>query len=151
MMVGQVTVTEGAIADAGADTNAPDAGGGDSGGDSGTDAGCPVTVTIKDSLDWCNVVIDGGTTFTSGTRTVCADHGGTVNLAASPISGTFELGPAPWHDTTGDVDGGGDPGTRVGNTATTTLVVGDASTACAWVCCPFSPGGNGCPTKDQCP
>jgi hypothetical protein len=73
---------------------------------------------------------------------------GTVDLVAAPLDSSFELGPAPWHDTAGDT-GSGDPGTMAGGTSSTTVAV-NADT-CVWVCCPFSPGGGGCPTADQCP
>jgi hypothetical protein len=129
-----------------ADTNQPDSNVPDGNGQ--VDAGCAVMVTIKDIDDWCTITIDGGAPFNSGQQTVCAAAGGTVNLAATPHGG-FVLGPTPWHDTSGDVDGGGDPGTVVGNTSSTTLVVGDGGRACAWACCPGT--GLPCPTSDQCP
>ncbi len=113
------------------------------------DAACPVTLTVKDVFNWCSVSIDGGTAFTAGNQTVCAANGGTVHLSASPLGG-FILGPAPWHDTAGDLDGGGELGASDGGSASTTIVVGDGGAACAWVCCPF-PDGGGCPTTNQCP
>lgn len=153
MMTGEITVVDD-TADAGSDVNVADTNVADTNvadtnvTDAGVDANC-VLLTVKDVLNWCSVSIDGGSPFTSGSQTICADRGGTVNLSAAPLN-TFILGPAPWHDTTGDVDGGGELGTVVGDASLTTIVVGDGGTACAWVCCPES-NGTGCPTTDQCP
>jgi hypothetical protein len=87
--------------------------------------------------DWCSITINGGNGFSSGSKTVCVTPGSTVTLVAAPNpASTFQLG--DWHNTAGDVDGGGDPGSPAG---TTTVVVSD--TRCVWICCPFQ-GGSGC-------
>jgi len=119
------------------DTNVPDT----------AEAGC-VTLTVKNILSWCAISVGGGTEQTLEAQTVCVAPGSTVTLTAAPSSATFELGPRPWHDTSGDT-GSGDPGHVIGSASTTTVVVG-ASEKCVWACCPFT-NGSGCPTTDQCP
>ncbi len=82
-----------------------------------------------------------------------------MTLVASPAGTSFELGPDPWHDTPGDVDAGGDPGTVVdggrdaaGNGAdTATVTVGASGSACVWACCPFVGHGTGCPCHRSVP
>jgi hypothetical protein len=74
---------------------------------------------------------------------------GTIPLSATPLPG-FILG--VWHNTSGD-HGSGDPGTIVGNTSSTTVVVPAGVDTCVWICCP-EPSGSGCPdptTMDPCP
>jgi len=125
------------VACGGGSTPAPDAG--------------TVTLTVKNYLAWCSVTVAGGTPSSAAVQTAQVDPG-TIPLSAVALSG-FELGSDPWHDTAGDT-GSGDPGTVTGSgqsaSSATTVVVGSAA-KCVWVCCPFSPGGNGCPTSDQCP
>jgi hypothetical protein len=109
-----------------------------------------VDLTVKNFDDWCLFGVNGSTLARDSSDTFCVSPG-TATVAAQAASG-FILGPAPWHDTSGDT-GSGDPGTVTGSgqTAidTTTVVVGSAA-KCIWVCCPF-PGGSGCPTTDFCP
>jgi len=109
----------------------------------------PVALTVQNYLSWCAVSVAGDAATTNATQTVCVADGA-VPLTATAESG-FELGPAPWHLTDGD-HGSGDPGSVTGSgqsavSATTITVSG--STACAWVCCPFT-NGTGCPTSNQC-
>jgi hypothetical protein len=112
-------------------------------------AGTPLTVKNFDM--WCTLTVNGGSPMTVPTETVNVLPG-SISLVATPASGTFEIGPAPWHDTAGDT-GSGDPGTQVGTgateTSTTTVTVG-ATAKCVSVCCPFV-GNTGCPTTNQCP
>ncbi len=110
----------------------------------------PVALTVKNYLSWCSVSVAGQPASTAGEQTLCVAPGA-VPLSAMALTG-FELGPAPWHDTTGD-HGSGDPGMVMGSgqsasNATTVTAAGSAS--CAWVCCPFA-NGSGCPTTNQCP
>jgi hypothetical protein len=105
---------------------------------------------VKNYLEWCSVTVGTNAAFTGASETYCV-AAGSVNLSATALSG-FELGPAPWHDTSGD-KGTGDPGTVSGSGATasdSTTVTVTTGSKCAWVCCPF-PDGTGCPTTDQCP
>jgi hypothetical protein len=108
-------------------------------------------LTVKNYLSWCSISVNGAATSTGATQTVNVMPG-SIALVATPASATFELGPTPWHDTTGDT-GTGDPGTVVGTGATatssTTVTVGTTA-KCVWACCPFA-NGTGCPTADQCP
>jgi hypothetical protein len=88
-----------------------------------------------------------------GSRSNGVRPDGGNTLTATPLSSAFELDPnGTWHDTDGD-HGSGDPGTVSSNTSTTTVTVNTPGTKCVWACCPFSPGGTGCPTAamDQCP
>jgi hypothetical protein len=114
-------------------------------GEAGCTGSTPVTLTVLNVLVWCSVSIEGAAPSSAAAQTVCVAPG-IVSLAASPLPG-FELGPAPWYDTSGDL-GSGDPGTVVGDVDSTTVMVTSGS-ACVWVCCPF-PDGTGCPTADQC-
>jgi hypothetical protein len=138
--------------DSGPDAVTPDGGAADvtqqDGNTDASDGGGCVTLTVKNYFNWCSVSVNGGTASNLSSQTVCVPSGTTVSLAATPLS-SFQLGPAPWHDTAGDT-GSGDPGTVSSNTSSTTVVVSPAST-CVWVCCPFSPNGNGCPPTNQCP
>lgn len=141
--------------DAGADGATPmDAGevGMDSGAvEAAAETGVPcVNLTVLNYEVWCSVTVNGGDAAVADAETVCVPPG-TTQLAATALQ-FFELGPAPWHDTAGDM-GQGDPGTVTGSGAaavdSTTVVVG-ATPRCVWVCCPFD-DGTGCPTTDQCP
>jgi hypothetical protein len=94
--------------------------------------------------------VDGQAASAASTQTSCV-AAGTVSLAATALTG-FELGPAPWHHTSGDT-GAGELGTVTGSgqsasSATTVAVSG--TSACAWVCCETS-GLSDCPATDQCP
>jgi|HubBroStandDraft_6_1064221.scaffolds.fasta_scaffold58995_2 hypothetical protein len=118
----------------------------------GADAqGQGLALTVKNFDGWCAITVEGGSATTLATETVTVTTG-TVTLTAKPASSAFELGPAPWHDTTGD-SGSGDPGTVTGsgaNAVSTTTVSGvTAAGKCVWACCPFT-SGSGCPTTDQC-
>jgi hypothetical protein len=129
---------------------------GEAGMDSGNveaaaETGAPcVNLTVLNYEVWCSVTVNGGDAAVADAETVCVPPG-TTQLAATALQ-FFELGPAPWHDTAGDM-GQGDPGTVTGSGASavdsTTVVVG-ATPKCVWVCCPFD-DGSGCPTADQCP
>ncbi|HEY3820624.1 MAG TPA: hypothetical protein VGL81_25835 [Polyangiaceae bacterium] len=115
------------------------------------EAGVPcVNLTVLNYEVWCSVSVNGGDASVVDAETVCVPPG-TEQLAATAVE-FFELGPAPWHDTAGDM-GDGDPGTVTGSgpsaVDSTTVVVG-ATPKCIWVCCPFD-DGVGCPTTDQCP
>ncbi len=105
---------------------------------------------MKNYFGWCSVIVNGGTASTVEEQDV-AVTAGTIPVSVVALAG-FELGPAPWHDTSGDT-GTGDPGTVTGTgqsaSNATTVVVGSTG-KCAWVCCPFT-NGTGCPTTDQCP
>ncbi len=121
-----------------------------------TDSGCsgatPVALKVANYLNWCSVSIAGGAATTAATQTVCVASGA-VTLVATAASATFELGPAPWHDTVGDHDGSGDPGQVTGTglaAMSTTMVDVSGTSACAWVCCPLA-DGSGCAVPDQCP
>jgi len=114
-----------------------------------TGAPC-VNLTVLNYEVWCSVTVNGGDAAVADAETICVPPG-TTQLAATALQ-FFELGPAPWHDTAGDM-GQGDPGTVTGTATSavdsTTVVVG-ATPKCVWVCCPFD-DGTGCPTTDQCP
>jgi hypothetical protein len=107
-------------------------------------------LTVKNYKRWCSVKVNNGTASTAASQTLLVSPG-TIPLSAVALTG-FQLGAAPWHDTSGDT-GAGDPGTRSGsgqNTSSATTVVVGGSAKCVWVCCEFS-GGGGCPATDQCP
>jgi hypothetical protein len=104
----------------------------------------PVALTVKNYLAWCSVTVDGGTASAAAEQTVCVADG-SVTLDATALSG-FELG--DWHGTAGDT-GSGDPGTVSGGQSQAKVIV-SGSSACVWVCCPFT-DGTGCPTTNQCP
>lgn len=104
-------------------------------------------------LSWCSISVAGGSYSVTNPQTVCLPPG-TVTLVATPASMYFEIGPAPWHLTSGDT-GSGDPGTQVGTgtseTSTATVVLSSGSAGkCVWACCPFT-NGTGCNVVDQCP
>ncbi len=154
-----VLVPDEASVDAGTDGGVDDAtpmDAGEAGMDSGSveaaaETGAPcVNLTVLNYEVWCSVTVNGGDAAVADAETVCVPPG-TTQLAATALQ-FFELGPAPWHDTAGDM-GQGDPGTVTGSGASavdsTTVVVG-ATPKCVWVCCPFD-DGTGCPTTDQCP
>jgi hypothetical protein len=108
---------------------------------------------VKDYKSWCNISVNGGTPRVPD-QTVCVAAGSTVNLSLTAESTTFEIGPTPWHGTSGD-HGSGDPGMLEdgGSVDTTTVVIpSGATTACVWACCPFT-DGTGCttPTPAPCP
>jgi hypothetical protein len=116
-------------------------------------------LTVKNYALWCSISVNGTPlTPNQASTDVCVTASSTVSLVASPASSSFELGPDPWHGTSGDVDAGGDPGTVIdggrdsgGNGADmATITVGAGGTACVWACCPFT-GGTNCPTTNQCP
>jgi len=93
-----------------------------------------VSLTVNNYKAWCSVTVGSNGASVADAQTVCVPSG-TVNLTATALTG-FELGKAPWHDVT----------TSSGGSATLKV---SGSSACAWVCCPFT-GGAGCPTTDQC-
>jgi hypothetical protein len=103
---------------------------------------------VKNYEAWCTIAVNGETASTAAVQTVCVAANGTVPVTAAPANASFELGPKPWHDTTGDT-GTGDPGTVSGGVSSTTATV-TTGTKCVWACCPFT-NGTGCPTTDQCP
>ncbi len=121
-----------------------------SGSGSACSGATPVALTVLNYLKWCSVTVAGGTPSIEASETVCVAKG-TVDLAATPATSQFEIGPAPWHDTSADT-GSGDPGTTSGSGTTetdkTTVDVTSGS-KCVWVCCPFT-NGSGCPATDQC-
>ena len=141
------------VADGGGSTDAgsADAGVVDGGraNDAGSDAGSPPNLTVKNYLAWCSVSVNGGATSPAAVQAVNVPPG-TIPLTHVALAG-FKLG--LWHHTSGDTDGGGDPGTVTGSgqsaSSATTVVVG-GTPACVWVCCPFT-SGLGCPATDQCP
>ncbi len=114
----------------------------------GTGAACsgttPVALTVKNYESWCSITVDSSPASSAAEDTVCVPDG-SVSVTATALSG-FQLG--DWHGTAGDT-GSGDPGTVSGGTSTAMVTV-SGSSACVWVCCPFT-GGSGCPTTDQCP
>jgi len=123
------------------------------GGTAGSTSGCsgatPVELTVKNSLDWCTLSVNGDAFKPDSEQMVCV-AAGAVDLSAKPLNATFELG--PWHHTDGDM-GAGDPGTVTGtgvNAESSTIVTVGGNSSCVWICCPFV-GGTGCPTTDQCP
>ena len=151
-----VTSGPDASADTGA-TSGPDASP-DAAAESGTDAGC-VSLTVKNYLTWCTLSVNGQTLVndngpgSTSSSTTCVPPG-TIDLVASPISTAFELGPDPWHDTSGD-HGSGDPGTQADldggvHATSSTTVVATSGSACVWACCPFT-DGTGCSAGNQCP
>jgi hypothetical protein len=98
---------------------------------------------VVDYKNWCTISVNGMPGVTPD-QTVCVAPG-TVHLSLSANTG-FEIGPTPWHGTSGDKAGKGDPGTLAdgGSVDTTTVVIpGGATSQCVWACCPF-PGGGGC-------
>jgi hypothetical protein len=105
----------------------------------------PVSLTVMNVSAWCMVSVAGGTPSGADSQTVCV-AAGPVTLDATAEAG-FELG--KWFGTTGDT-GTGDPGTVTGAKSEAT-VTASAPSKCVAVCCPFSPGGNGCPTTNSCP
>jgi hypothetical protein len=118
-----------------------------------------VALTVKNYFTWCALTANGqavtGTTpGTTTSSTICV-AAGTINLVAKPLSTSFELGPTPWHDTSGDT-GSGDPGTQANvdagvNATSTTTVVASSGSKCVWACCPFT-SGTGCSgVPNQCP
>lgn len=119
-------------------------GAGDSGGEASTDSGgcsgaTPVALTVKNYLSWCTVTVAGHALATiPADQTVCVASG-SVSLSATANTG-FVLG--PWHGTSGDHD--------AGDSASSTTVTPSGSSACVWICCPFT-NGTGCPTTNQCP
>jgi hypothetical protein len=132
------------MTDAGSDAG----GGGTDSGGGGADSGCDgVLLTVHNYLAWCSVSINGGTTSTAGTQTVCVPANTEVPLVHTAASSSFILG--TWHHTDGDT-GTGEAGTVSGSMSSTTVQT-DAvgTTACVWVCCPF-PDGTGCDVADQC-
>jgi hypothetical protein len=158
---GSVETSEAGTPEAGVDASSAETGAEAGSGDAGpeaaleagedTDAGC-VNLTVENVLVWCSVSINGSTPSEAGVQVVCVPPG-TQQLAATALV-DFELGPAPWHDTAGDM-GQGDPGTVTGTgqsaVDSTTVVVGDTP-KCVWICCPYT-DGDGCPPadQDQCP
>jgi hypothetical protein len=145
-------------------TEAGSEGGSSSGvSEAGADGGCsgatPVALTVKNYETWCTLTANGspvatGSPGTTASSTLCVALG-TVNLVASPLSTSFELGPTPWHDTSGD-HGSGDPGTQanldagVASTSSTTVAASGTS-ACVWACCPFTSGSGCSGITNQCP
>jgi len=111
-----------------------------------SDVGC-TTLNVYNFDSWCVVSVNGGTSSTASSQSVCVAPGSTP-LVASPKDSTFELGPDPWVyiSGTGGTDSGiagtvvGDGG--VGSTSSTTVVVG-STPGCVLVCCPFT-NGTGC-------
>jgi len=101
---------------------------------------------VKNYLAWCTVTVDSGSGSGSAVQRYDVTPG-VIPLSATP-NAMFELGATPWHDTDNDT-GTGDPGTRNGSAADTTITVG-ATPACVWVCCETI-GVNDCPTIDICP
>jgi hypothetical protein len=144
------------VTDGGAETGSSDGGhapeaGDEAGADAGVEAGC-VNLTVNNYASWCSISVAGGTSTAAASQSVCVPPG-TVTLVATPASMYFEIGPAPWHLTSGDT-GSGDPGTQVGTgtseTSTTTVVLTSGS-KCVWACCPFT-SGTGCSgVPDPCP
>jgi hypothetical protein len=128
--------------------DASDAGGNDSGCSGAT----PVALTVKNYLSWCSVTVAGGAATAAASQTVCV-AAGNVNVSAVALTG-FELGPTPWHDTVGDHDGSGDPGTVTGTgqaASSTAMADATGASACVWACCPFA-NGTGCTNlTNQCP
>ena len=128
--------------------------GGSSGGSVSSTSTCsgatPVSLTVKNYLSYCSVSVAGQAASNASAQTLCVAPG-PIALSAAAETG-FELGPAPWHDTTGD-NGSGDPGTTTGSgqaASSATTLTAAGTTSCAWVCCPFT-SGTGCPTTNQCP
>jgi len=110
-------------------------------------------LTVKNAptaTPWCSITVNGGAASTAAMQTVNITADGMITLTAAPESASFQLGSGMWHHTTGDT-GSGEDGTVVGTTSTAMVAVTTTADKCVWVCCPFSPGGNGCPTTDQCP
>jgi hypothetical protein len=110
-------------------------------------------LTVKNAptaTPWCSITVNGGTASTAAMQTVDITTDGMITLTAAPESASFELSANMWHHTTGDT-GTGEAGTVAGSTSTAMVAVTTTADKCVWVCCPFSPGGNGCPTTDQCP
>ena len=112
-------------------------------------------LTVKNYISWCTVSINGTMTSIAPVQTVNLLPG-TYTLVAKAKDATFQLGPNMWHHTTldsGTGETGVVAGTGVGATSTVMVTVGSAA-KCAWVCCPFSPNGNGCEPNavpEQCP
>jgi len=101
---------------------------------------------VKNYLAWCSVTVGTGSASSASEQLVNVQPG-EISLSATPLAG-FELGARPWHDTDNDT-GSGDPGTRVGSAANTTVNVG-ATAKCVWVCCETI-GENDCSPTDICP
>jgi hypothetical protein len=108
----------------------------------------PVSLSVKNYEAWCSVSVAGGTASSAAEQTVCVASG-SVALTATALA-SFQLG--DWHGTSGDT-GNGDPGTVTGSgpsAQSAATVMTSGSSACVWVCCPFT-GGAGCPPGNQCP
>jgi hypothetical protein len=110
-----------------------------------------VALTVKNYLTWCALTVNNqavatGSPGTTSSSTICVASG-TINLVAKPLNATFELGPTPWHGTTGD-HGSGDPGSQANvdagvNATSSTTVMTTSGSVCIWACCPFT-NGTGC-------
>ncbi len=105
--------------------------------------------TLKNYTSWCSVSLGTGMFTTAAIIQNPNEPPGTLMLRAQPATSQFELGPMMWHHTDGDT-GSGEAGTVSGGISSATVTIGTTG-KCVWVCCPFSPGGTGCPTTDQCP
>jgi hypothetical protein len=115
-------------------------------------------LTVKNYATWCTLTANGqmvadGTPGVTRSSTICVPSG-TINLVAKPLTG-FQLGPTPWHGTSGDT-GSGDPGTQTmvdagTNATSTTTVVTTSGSKCVWACCEFSGGGGCSGLANQCP
>ena len=120
----------------------------------GSGSGSGFMLTVKNAplgTPWCKVSVNGGAASLAATQTMAITAAGNITLTATPEGSGFELSPNMWHHTSGDTAGSGEAGTVSNNTSTAMVAVTTTANACVWVCCPFSPGGNGCPTTDQCP
>src|SRR5258708_15447962 len=98
------------------------------GGASGTGgAGICVELTVENVSAWCSVSINGATTSSVATQTVCLPSG-SVTLAASPLGG-FKLGSPTWHGTSNDT------GTTSGSTSSATVTLASTPKR-GYECCP---------------
>jgi len=109
---------------------------------------------VKNYISWCAVEVNGSGTFSTALEQDVNVLPGTIQLAAKPMSSTFELGSDMWHHVDGTSGDTGIPGNAgAGGTTTATITITSAG-ACVWVCCPFSADGSGCNPAligDQCP
>jgi hypothetical protein len=107
-----------------------------------------VPLTVKNVLNWCSVIVDGGTASTAATI-VTNVMPGAITLKAQRANSTFRIADNMWHLTDGDSGTGEtgtvtNPGTPTAESTVTATVV--ASTPkCVWICCPFT-DGSGCET-----
>jgi hypothetical protein len=105
--------------------------------DAASDAAETVTLTVKNTLTWCAISVEGGAPSTSASRTVDVPKGTVVHLSAAPSTAGFVWGYWTGTDSVAGVDGGKD-------TQASTIVTVDADKTVA-ACCPLASNPTACP------